>query len=48
MKKLKIGTFKCWLWGHIFLHEFRTPEAGAGNIMIRPSNYCTRYGITKE
>lgn len=44
----KIGTLQCMLFGHIFLVEYESAEAGLNNHYIKPTNYCTRCGILKE
>jgi len=46
-KKGKIGTFSCWLFGHLM--RVRPPEEQTADqeVSVR-SNYCRRCGISRE
>ena len=47
---MKIGTFRCWLFGHKFVFIQSTFDLNDDSITIhtlKPMNYCVRCGIYK-
>lgn len=45
---MRIGTFKCWLWGHKFIaHVNDIWEEGVHYWEEKPTDYCVRCGIKK-
>ena len=44
----KTGTFRCWLWGHVFVGNFQRLEGNKSIETREPVNFCIRCGFKRE
>lgn len=49
-RKQRVGTLKCWLWGHnfVFWEIERDVEKRTEKRLLVKSNYCVRCGAKRQ